>query len=285
MKHYKIRQSITDRSSITMKLYLKEVNKQPLLSSAEELELAQKACTGDKEAIDRLVQCNLRFVISIAKQYQGQGLELPDLINEGNIGLMKAAEKFNPDLGFKFISYAVWWIRQNILQALAEDGKIVRIPLNQLSDLNKINKAITKFEQENERRPSYLELSDILDMEVDKIVETVNISNSAVSIDQPLDEDQEETLGDTLSLNEDSDNALIKSSLKKDIQLLLTDTLNEVELSVITKVFGINCTPMYLEDIADDLNITKERVRQIKDRAIIKLRKSDKIQLLTKYLG
>lgn len=286
MKHHQIRQSITDRSSITMKLYLKEVNKQPLLDDAEELELAKAARNGDKQAIDKLVKSNLRFVISIAKQYQGQGLELPDLINEGNIGLIKAAEKFDETRGFKFISYAVWWIRQSILQALSETAKTVRIPLNQISDINKINKVIARFEKLNEIPPSYAEIAEILDMSIDKVIDTLNISNITVSIDQPIDENQEDSLGDTLtSETERSDETLLKSSLHKDIMSILNSTLNDIEREVITKYFGIGCTALYIDDIAISLNITKERVRQIKDKSIIKLRKSDQINILTKYLG
>ncbi len=286
MRQLKIQKSITNRESASLDKYLQEIGREELITVEEEVELAQRIRKGDMEARTKLVNANLRFVVSVAKQYQNQGLSLPDLINEGNLGLMKAAEKFDETRGFKFISYAVWWIRQSILQALAEQSRIVRLPLNQVGSLNKINKALSKFEQENERMPSPDELADILDIPRDKIADTLRVSGRHVSVDAPFVDGEDNSLLDVL-VNNDSPNAdkgLVNESLNKEIERALS-TLTERERDIVKYFFGIGCQEMTLEEIGEYFGLTRERVRQIKEKAIRRLRHSARSKLLKSYLG
>jgi RNA polymerase primary sigma factor len=286
MRQLKITKSITNRESASLDKYLQEIGREDLITVEEEVELAQRIKNGDRLALEKLTRANLRFVVSVAKQYQNQGLSLPDLINEGNLGLIKAAEKFDETRGFKFISYAVWWIRQSILQALAEQSRIVRLPLNQVGSLNKINKAFSKFEQENERRPSAEELAEELDIPVDKIADTMKVSGRHVSVDAPFVEGEDNSLLDVM-INDDSpnaDRALINESLSKEIDRALS-TLSEREHEIVKKFFGIGVPEMTLEEIGDEFGLTRERVRQIKEKAIRRLRSSSKSKLLKTYLG
>jgi RNA polymerase primary sigma factor len=248
--------------------------------------LAQRIKKGDQAALEKLTRANLRFVVSVAKQYQNQGLSLPDLINEGNLGLIKAAEKFDETRGFKFISYAVWWIRQSILQALAEQSRIVRLPLNQVGSLNKINKAFSKFEQEHERRPSAEELAETLDLPADKVADTMRVSGRHVSVDAPFVDGEDNSLLDVL-VNSDSpnaDRALIQESLSREIHRSLA-TLTERESDIVRLFFGIGCQEMTLEEIGERFGLTRERVRQIKEKAIRRLRHTSRSKLLKTYLG
>jgi RNA polymerase primary sigma factor len=250
------------------------------------VELAQRIKKGDQAALEKLTRANLRFVVSVAKQYQNQGLSLPDLINEGNLGLIKAAEKFDETRGFKFISYAVWWIRQSILQALAEQSRIVRLPLNQVGSLNKINKAFSKFEQENERKPSPEELADALELPADKVADTLRVSGRHISVDAPFVEGEDNSLLDVL-INNDSpnaDKALMMESLAREIERALA-TLTERESDIIRMFFGIGCQEMTLEEIGERFGLTRERVRQIKEKAIRRLRHTSRSKLLKTYLG
>lgn len=286
MRQLKITKSITNRESASLDKYLQEIGREELISVEEEVELAQRIHKGDRVALEKLTRANLRFVVSVAKQYQNQGLSLPDLINEGNLGLIKAAEKFDETRGFKFISYAVWWIRQSILQALAEQSRIVRLPLNQVGSLNKINKAFSRFEQENERRPSPEELADELDIPIDKIADTMKISGRHVSVDAPFVEGENNSLLDVL-VNEDSpiaDRSLIGESLLTEINRAL-EMLSEREREIIKMFFGIGYSEMTLEEIGDKFGLTRERVRQIKEKAIRRLRQNSKNKLLKSYLG
>ncbi|MBR2886782.1 MAG: sigma-70 family RNA polymerase sigma factor [Bacteroidales bacterium] len=286
MRQLKITKSITNRESASLDKYLQEIGREDLITVEEEVELAQRIRKGDQKALEKLTRANLRFVVSVAKQYQNQGLSLPDLIDEGNLGLIKAAEKFDETRGFKFISYAVWWIRQSILQALAEQSRIVRLPLNQIGSLNKIKKALAKFEQENEREPSPEELSDKLDIPIEKVADTMKISGRHTSIDAPFVEGEDNSLLDVL-VNDDSpvaDNTLMHESLRKEIDRALS-TLTERESEIIKMFFGIGCQEMTLEEIGDKFGLTRERVRQIKEKAIRKLRQSNKSRLLKGYLG
>ncbi|HOO18851.1 MAG TPA: RNA polymerase sigma factor RpoD/SigA [Paludibacteraceae bacterium] len=286
MRQLKITKSITNRESASLDKYLQEIGREDLITVEEEVELAQRIHKGDRAALEKLTRANLRFVVSVAKQYQNQGLSLPDLINEGNLGLIKAAEKFDETRGFKFISYAVWWIRQSILQALAEQSRIVRLPLNQVGSLNKINKALSKFEQENERTPSPEELAEELDIPVDKIADTMKVSGRHISMDAPFVEGEENTLLDVM-VNEDSpdtDHILINESLSQEIERALS-TLSEREHQIIKKFFGLGVPAMTLEEIGDELGLTRERVRQIKEKAIRRLRTSSKSKSLKSYLG
>ncbi|MCX7954217.1 MAG: RNA polymerase sigma factor RpoD/SigA [Bacteroidales bacterium] len=286
MRQLKITKSITNRESASLDKYLQEIGREELITVEEEVELAQRIKKGDREALEKLTRANLRFVVSVAKQYQNQGLSLPDLINEGNLGLIKAAEKFDETRGFKFISYAVWWIRQSILQALAEQSRIVRLPLNQVGNLNKVTKAITKFEQEYERTPSPEELSEILDIPKEKVMETIRVSGRHVSVDAPLVDGEESTLIEVLE-NTDSpraDASLIKESLKKEIERALA-TLTERERDIIKLFFGIGCQEKTLEEIGEKFGLTRERVRQIKEKAIRRLRHTNRSKLLRQYLG
>lgn len=286
MRQLKITKSITNRESASLDKYLQEIGREDLITVEEEVELAQRIKKGDRIALEKLTRANLRFVVSVAKQYQNQGLSLPDLINEGNLGLIKAAEKFDETRGFKFISYAVWWIRQSILQALAEQSRIVRLPLNQVGSLNKINKAFSKFEQENERRPSPEELADELEIPVDKISDTLKVSGRHISVDAPFVEGEDNSLLDVL-VNDDSpnaDRALINESLAKEIDRSLS-TLTERESEIIKMFFGLGYQEMTLEEIGDKFGLTRERVRQIKEKAIRRLRANSRSKLLKSYLG
>jgi RNA polymerase primary sigma factor len=287
MRQLKITKSITNRESASLDKYLQEIGREDLITVEEEVELAQRIRNGDRIALEKLTRANLRFVVSVAKQYQNQGLSLPDLINEGNLGLIKAAEKFDETRGFKFISYAVWWIRQSILQALAEQSRIVRLPLNQVGSLNKINKACSKFEQENERRPSPEELAEQLDIPVEKITDTMKVSGRHISVDAPFVEGEDNSLLDVM-INDDSpnaDRALINESLSKEIERVLANTLSDREKDIVKKFFGIGVTEMTLEEIGDEFGLTRERVRQIKEKAIRKLRPNSKSKLLKGFLG
>lgn len=286
MRQLKITKSITNRESASLDKYLQEIGREDLITVEEEVELAQAIKRGDRRALEKLTRANLRFVVSVAKQYQNQGLSLPDLINEGNLGLIKAAEKFDETRGFKFISYAVWWIRQSILQALAEQARIVRLPLNQVGSLNKISKAFQKFEQENERRPSAEELADELEMSVDKVIDTLKVSGRHISMDAPFVEGEDNSLLDVL-INEDApiaDRTLINESLQKEIDRALS-TLTERESDIIKMFFGIGYQEMTLEEIGDKFQLTRERVRQIKEKAIRRLRQDSRSKLLKSYLG
>ena len=289
MRQLKIQKSITNRSSEALDKYLVEIGRAPLISIDEEIELAQIIKKGGPQAErakDRLATANIRFVVSVAKQYQNQGLSLPDLINEGNLGLIKAAEKFDETRGFKFISYAVWWIRQSILQALAEQSRIVRLPLNQVGSLNKINKAFQRFEQEHERRPSAEELAEELDIPVDKIADTLRMSGRHVSMDAPFVEGEENSLIDVMP-NEDSPNAdrgLINESLSTEISRALA-TLTPREEAILRQFFGIGAPEKTLEEIGEELGLTRERVRQIKEKAVRKLNTGQRSHILQTYLG
>jgi len=286
MRQLKITKSITNRESASLDKYLQEIGKEELITVEEEVELAQRIKKGDQKALEKLTKANLRFVVSVAKQYQNQGLSLPDLINEGNLGLIKAAEKFDETRGFKFISYAVWWIRQSILQALAEQSRIVRLPLNQVGSLNKINKAYSRFEQENERKPTAEELSIVLDLPAEKISDTLRVSGRHISVDAPFVEGEANSLLDVL-INDDSpnaDHALINESLSREIDRALA-TLTEREQDIIKLFFGIGCSEMTLEEIGEKFGLTRERVRQIKEKAIRRLRHTSRSKLLKTYLG
>ncbi len=286
MRQLKITKSITNRESASLEKYLQEIGKEEMISAEEEVELAQQIRKGDKKALERLTRANLRFVVSVAKQYQNQGLSLPDLINEGNLGLLKAAERFDETRGFKFISYAVWWIRQSILQAISEQSRIVRLPLNQVGSVNKINREINRFEQENERRPSLEEIADKIDLPEDKIDEAMNINGHHVSVDAPFAEGEDNSLLDIMP-NSDSpmaDKTLVAESLKTEIQNALS-VLNERERNVIEASYGINCPELTLEEIGEKFGLTRERVRQIKEKAIRKLRMCTKNKILKTYLG
>lgn len=285
MRQLKITQTITIRNDALDK-YLQEISREELITVDEEVDLAQRIRQGDQAALERLVKANLRFVVSVAKQYQNQGLSLPDLINEGNLGLIKAAEKFDETRGFKFISYAVWWIRQSILQALAEQSRIVRLPLNQVGSLNKINKAFSRFEQENERRPSPEELAEELDLQPEKISDTLRVSGRHVSVDAPFAEGEENSLLDVL-VNNDSpsaDRSLIDESLATEIDRAL-GTLADRESDIVRCFFGIGCQELTLEEIGERFGLTRERVRQIKEKAIRKLRHDARSKHLKAFLG
>lgn len=286
MRQLKITRSITNRESASLDKYLQEIGREELVSPEEEVELAQRIRKGDQRALEKLTRANLRFVVSVAKQYQNQGLSLPDLINEGNLGLIKAAEKFDETRGFKFISYAVWWIRQSILQALAEQSRIVRLPLNQVGSLNKINKALSKFEQENERQPSIEELSEMIDVPKDKISDTLRVSGRHVSVDAPFVEGEDNSLLDVLP-NDDSpsaDRGLVNESLSTEIERALS-TLSSREREIIKSFFGIGCQEMTLEEIGERFGLTRERVRQIKEKAIRRLKSPSRSKNLKGYLG
>lgn len=285
MRQLKITKSITNRESASLDKYLQEIGREELISVSEEVELAQRIKKGDRKALDKLVRANLRFVVSVAKQYQNQGLSLPDLIDEGNLGLIRAAQKFDETRGFKFISYAVWWIRQSILQALAEQSRIVRLPLNQVGSLNKITKALTKFEQEHERRPSPEELANILELPVDKVADTLKVSGRHISVDAPFVEGEDNSLLDVLP-NDDSpmaDSSLNQESLSKEVDRALRQ-LYDREREILKMFFGIGCQEMTLEEIGAKFDLTRERVRQIKEKAIRRL-KGQKSKLLKSYLG
>jgi len=286
MRQLKITQSITNSESKYLDKYLHEIGKVDLITAEEEVILARKIREGDQAALERLTKTNLRFVVSVAKQYQNQGLTLGDLINEGNLGLIKAAKRFDETKGFKFISYAVWWIRQSILQAIAEQSRIVRLPLNQVGSLSKISKAFSKLEQEYEREPSPEELADILETTVDKISDTLSNSGRHVSMDAPFVQGEENTLLDVLENHEpNTDSSLINESLSEEIKRSLS-TLTEREREIIVLFFGLSTNhPLSLEEIGEKFNLTRERVRQIKDKALQRLRHTSRSKILKSYLG
>ncbi|MFD2934235.1 sigma-70 family RNA polymerase sigma factor [Spirosoma flavum] len=287
MRQLKISKQITNRESQSLDKYLQEIGKVDLLTPDEEVTLAQKIREGDQLALERLTKANLRFVVSVAKQYQNQGLSLGDLINEGNLGLIKAAQRFDETRGFKFISYAVWWIRQSILQALAEQSRIVRLPLNRVGSLNKISKTFSDLEQKFEREPSPEELAAVLEISAAEVVDTLKISGRHVSMDAPFVQGEENSLLDVLENDgEDKpDSGLINDSLRKEVQRALS-TLTQREADVITLYFGLNGEhAMTLEEIGEKFNLTRERVRQIKEKAIRRLRHTSRSKALKTYLG
>lgn len=287
MRQLKITKSITNRESQSLDKYLQEIGREELITAEMEVELAQKIKQGDQIALEKLTKANLRFVVSVAKQYQNQGLTLPDLINEGNLGLIKAAQRFDETRGFKFISYAVWWIRQSILQALAEQSRIVRLPLNQVGSLNKINKAFSRLEQEFERPPSSDELASALELSEDKVKDTMKISGRHVSVDAPFLDGEDNSLLDVM-VNNDSPKAdldLMRESLQREIERSLS-TLNDREKDVVMLFFGIGKKHgLTLEEIGSKFDLTRERVRQIKEKAIRRLRHNSRSKLLKAYLG
>lgn len=286
MRQLKITKSITNRESASLDKYLQEIGKEELISVEREVELAREIRKGNRAALETLTKANLRFVVSVAKQYQNQGLSLPDLINEGNLGLIRAAEKFDETRGFKFISYAVWWIRQSILQALAEQSRIVRLPLNQVGSLNKINKAYARFEQEHERKPSPEELAEKLQLPADKVADTMRVSGRHISVDAPFVEGEDNSLLDVL-VNDDSpvaDRTLINESLSTEVERAL-GTLTDRERDIVKLFFGIGSQEMTLEEIGEKFGLTRERVRQIKEKAIRRLRQQSRSKLLKSYLG
>ncbi|MBP3942907.1 RNA polymerase sigma factor RpoD/SigA [Sphingobacteriaceae bacterium WQ 2009] len=286
MRQLKITQSITNRESQSLDKYLHEIGKVDLITAEEEVELAQRIREGDQVALEKLTKTNLRFVVSVAKQYQNQGLTLGDLINEGNLGLIKAAKRFDETKGFKFISYAVWWIRQSILQAIAEQSRIVRLPLNQVGSLSKISKAFSKLEQEYEREPSPEELAEILETTVDKVSDTLSNSGRHVSMDAPFVQGEENTLLDVLENHDpDTDSSLIDESLSEEIKRSLA-TLTEREREIIVLFFGLGSNhQLSLEEIGEKFSLTRERVRQIKDKALQRLRHTSRSKILKSYLG
>lgn len=288
MRQLKITKSITNRESQSLEKYLQEIGKVDLLTPEEEVELAKKIKQGDQASLEKLTKANLRFVVSVAKQYQNQGLSLSDLINEGNLGLIKAAQRFDETRGFKFISYAVWWIRQSILQALAEQSRIVRLPLNKVGSLNKINKAFSELEQEFEREPSPEELAELLEIPTEEVETTLGVAARHVSMDAPFVEGEDNSLLDVLENNStpNTDQELdYNESLRREIERSLS-TLTDRQCDVIKLYFGIGIEhPMSLEDIGEKFGLTRERVRQIKDKAINKLRSANRSKLLKNYLG
>lgn len=286
MRQLKITKSITNRESESLDKYLQEIGREGMISTEEEVELAQKIRTGDKKAEEKLVKANLRFVVSVAKQYQNQGLSLQDLINEGNLGLIKAAQKFDETRGFKFISYAVWWIRQSILQAIAEQSRIVRLPLNQVGSVNKVNRALNKFEQENERKPNIDEIAEYADLSEDKVEDAIKINGKHISVDAPFADGDDNGLLDVLQSDDipSTDNELVMESLREEISSALK-TLNGREKDIIEAFFGINSPEMTLEEIGTKFGLTRERVRQIKEKAIRKLRNNTNNKALKSFLG
>ena len=290
MRQLKIQKSITNRSSEALDKYLVEIGRQPLVTVDEEIELAQAVRRGGLEgerAKEKLVSANLRFVVSVAKQYQHQGLSLTDLIDEGNIGLIKAAQKFDETRGFKFISYAVWWIRQSILQAIAEQSRIVRLPLNQVGALNKINHEINRFEQEHHRQPSVAELAEMTRLDEEKIGQSMMADGHHVSIDAPFQDGEDNCMLDVMPSGEDSrtDRQVDHESMALELNSVLNKVLKEREITIIRECFGIGCPEKGLEEIGDRLGLTRERVRQIREKSIAKLRDSGNARILMKYLG
>ena len=291
MRQLKIQKSITNRNSEALDKYLVEIGRAPMISIDEEIELAQiirKGGRAGERAKNRLVEANLRFVVSVAKQYQHQGLTLTDLIDEGNIGLIKAAERFDETRGFKFISYAVWWVRQSILQAIAEQSRIVRLPLNQVGSLNKVNQEINKFEQENLRKPSVQEISDRTGVDEDKIAQSMMASGHHVSIDAPFgSDDDDKAMVDVMSSGDDSrtDKGVDHESMAQELRAVLDKVLKERERKILCACYGIGETEKGLEEIGDKMGLTRERVRQIREKSITKLRESGNIKILAKYLG
>lgn len=290
MRQLKIQKSITNRAGEALDKYLIEIGRAPLISIEDEIVLAQKIRKGGREgerAKEKLIVSNLRFVVSVAKQYQHQALSLTDLINEGNIGLMKAADKFDETRGFKFISYAVWWIRQSILQAIAEQSRIVRLPLNQVGMLSKINHEINRFEQKYERRPSTQELADKVDVDAEKIVQSMMADGNHVSIDAPFQEGEGNSMADLMAGGDDSmtDRGVDHESMTLELNRVLEQVLKDREVTIVKECFGIGCHELGLEEIGDRLGLTRERVRQIREKSILKLRESGNIKILAKYLG
>lgn len=286
MRQLKISKSITNRESASLDKYLQEIGHEELLTTDEEVELAQRIRKGDKRALERLTKANLRFVVSVAKQYQNQGLSLPDLINEGNVGLIKAAEKFDETRGFKFISYAVWWIRQSILQAIAEQSRLVRLPLNQVGSVNKITRELNKFEQEHERKPSVNEIAERVDLPEDKIADAMKANSRHVSMDAPIADGEDSSMIDFLAGDSsNTDRELVTESLKAEVSRILK-LLTDKEQKVVRAFFGIDGSPeMTLDEIGEKYNLTRERVRQIKEKALRRLRHNTKNKLLKSYLG
>src|SRR5258705_10081023 len=287
MRQLKITKQVTNRETQSLEKYLQEIGKVELITAEQECELARKIKQGDKKALEKLTKANLRFVVSVAKQYQNQGLSLPDLINEGNLGLIKAARRFDETRGFKFISYAVWWIRQSILQALAEQSRIVRLPLNKIGSLNKINKAFSKLEQDFEREPTHEEISKVVDLSITDIKDTMRSSGRHVSMDAPLLNGEESTLMDVLE-SEDSpqpDSNLLTESLRREIERAL-QTLTQREADILRLYFGLTVEQaMTLEEIGQYFDLTRERVRQIKEKAIRRLKHTSRSKILKSYLG
>lgn len=288
MRQLKIAKSITNRENASLEKYLSEIGRLDMVTAEEEVRLARLIREGDQTALDRLTKANLRFVVSVSKQYQNQGLSLPDLINEGNLGLIKAARRFDETRGFKFISYAVWWIRQSILQAIAEQSRIVRLPLNQVGSLSRINKAFSKLEQEFEREPSQEEIANIVELPIDKIADALRISGKHISMDAPFIQGEENTLYDVIENAESprADVHLMNESLKKEIERSLS-TLSDREREVVRLFFGIGTLgqSLTLEEIGEKFDLTRERVRQIKEKAIRRLRHKQRSKLLKAYLG
>ncbi|HZJ73517.1 MAG TPA: RNA polymerase sigma factor RpoD/SigA [Perlabentimonas sp.] len=287
MRQLKIIKQVTNRETVSLDKYLHEIGKVDLLTAEEEVNLARRIREGDKEALNHLVKANLRFVVSVSKQYQNQGLSLPDLINEGNLGLIKAAQRFDETRGFKFISYAVWWIRQAILQALAEQSRIVKLPLNKIGSINKVNRAFTKLEQKFEREPSIEELAEVLELAPKDIKEALKSSSKHISMDAPISPDEEGNMYDILLINETPapDRGLLNDSLRKEIERALA-TLTPREASIIRLYFGLNGKHQHtLEEIGEELDLTRERVRQIKEKAIKKLKQITRSKVLKSYLG
>ena len=286
MRQLKISKSITNRESASLDKYLQEIGHEELLTTDQEVELAQRIRKGDKRALERLTKANLRFVVSVAKQYQNQGLSLPDLINEGNVGLIKAAEKFDETRGFKFISYAVWWIRQSILQAIAEQSRLVRLPLNQVGSVNKITRELNKFDQEHERKPSVDEIAERVDLPEDKIADAMKANSRHVSMDAPIADGEDSSMIDFLSGDSsNTDRELAIESLKAEVSRILK-LLTDKEQKVLRAFFGIDGSPeMTLDEIGEKYNLTRERVRQIKEKALRRLRHNTKNKLLKSYLG
>lgn len=286
MRQLKISKSITNRESASLDKYLQEIGHEELLTTDQEVELAQRIRKGDKRALEKLTKANLRFVVSVAKQYQNQGLSLPDLINEGNVGLIKAAEKFDETRGFKFISYAVWWIRQSILQAIAEQSRLVRLPLNQVGSVNKIARELSRFEQEHERKPSVDEIAERVDLPEDKIADAMKANSRHVSMDAPIADGEDSSLIDFLSGDSsNTDRELAIESLKAEVSRILK-LLTDKEQKVLRAFFGIDGSPeMTLDEIGEKYNLTRERVRQIKEKALRRLRHNTKNKLLKSNLG
>ncbi|MDI3526490.1 MAG: polymerase primary sigma factor [Tenuifilum sp.] len=287
MRQLKIIKLVTNREAVSLDKYLHEIGKVDLLTAEEEVTLARKIKEGDQEALEKLVKANLRFVVSVAKQYQNQGLSLPDLINEGNLGLIKAAQRFDETRGFKFISYAVWWIRQSILQALAEQARIVKLPLNKIGSINKVNRALAELEQRFEREPTIDELSEMLNLAPDDVKEALKGNNRHLSMDAPITQDEEGSMYDVL-LSPDSpmpDKGLLNESLRKEIERALS-TLSPREANIIRLYFGLNGKhPLTLEEIGEEFDLTRERVRQIKEKALKRLKQTTRSKILKSYLG
>lgn len=287
MRQLKITKQVTNRETASLDKYLQEIGKVELITADEEVSLAQRIKQGDQNALEKLTKANLRFVVSVSKQYQNQGLSLPDLINEGNLGLIKAAQRFDETRGFKFISYAVWWIRQSILQALAEQSRIVRLPLNKIGSINKINKAYAQLEQQYEREPNADEIANLLEISENEVKESIKNSGRHVSMDAPLIQDEDNTMYDVLKSEENTtpDTGLLYESLRKEIERAVS-TLTQREADVIRLYFGLNGShPMTLEEIGEKFDLTRERVRQIKEKAIRRLKHTSRSKILKTYLG